>query len=83
MGDPHQFDAGEAFHWRVAYAGQHDENRKSIPVLKDGVALENANYNGGFQSHGCVHVPKSLLDEFDDTMFQVGTLVRVVDQPVD
>ena len=55
----------------VAYAGSHDESGKSIPVVKDGVALEKSNYNGGFESHGCVHVPKSFLDEFDDTMFQV------------
>ena len=38
MGDPHRFDGGLSFHWRVQYSASTDENGKSIPVLVNGLA---------------------------------------------
>lgn len=83
MGDPHTFGKdGEAFHWRPGYnSGNHDENDKSTPLIVDGLAMENNDYNGGYVSHGCVHTPKFFLDAYDDSFFQVGTKVRIQDQP--
>ncbi len=81
MGDPHKFNGGQAIHWRVAYSSRLDENRKSIPVLSDGLAQENLTYTGGYASHGCVHTPKSFLAHYDGTFFQAGVRVIVQDQP--
>lgn len=81
MGDPHRFDGGQAFHWRVAYSGELDENGKSIPVLRNGLAQERQEYHGGYASNGCVHVPKWFLDNYDATFFQRGVAVRIQDQP--
>ncbi|MDQ2973309.1 MAG: peptidoglycan-binding protein [bacterium] len=80
MGDPHKFNGGQAFHWRVQYSQYKDENNKSIPVLINGYAAESS-YNGGYASHGCVHTPKWFLDQYDSTFFQYGTKVRIQDQP--
>lgn len=80
MGDPHRFSGGQAFHWRVAYSGQHDENGKSVPVISGGLAQELQQY-GGYGSNGCVRTPKWFIDAYDATFFQRGVFVRVQDQP--
>ena len=81
MGDPHKFDGGEAFHWRVQYSPERDENGKSIPVLVAGLAQEQNEYTGGYAGDGCVHVPKWFIDKYDGTFFQRNVIVRVQDQP--
>lgn len=81
MGDPHKFDGGEAFHWRVQYSSEKDENGKSIPVLVGGLAQEQNEYFGGYAGDGCVHVPKWFIDNYDGTYFQRNVIVRVQDQP--
>ena len=89
MGDPHRIDGnggngGQQFHWRVAYSGEHDENGKSVPELDgNGMALENAEYDGGYWSHGCVHTPGEKLNHYDDTYYQPGIKVIILDQPTD
>lgn len=87
MGDPHPFDGGEAFHWRVNYAngtvGTAMKYDTAFPYKQWQPDYENNNYTENFASHGCVHVPHSFLEKYDNAYFISQVKVRIRDQPTD
>lgn len=85
MGDPHYFSRGQAFHWRINYkngkVGTALLSDTAFPYADWDPQYENAVYDGGFASHGCVHTPHGFMNLYDNSFFISGVKVVIRDQP--